>query len=174
MRCPKDNTKLKEFFFNGVNLDKCPKCSGMWFDPGELSKIMDERDGDLSWVHFELWAENKGFSNRKSERLCPRDEVYLVTARYLGVEIDICPKCHGIWLDKGEMTKIIDHLERSIDEKSVPSYIREIVKESGRAFFDPKHGIVEAHHVLILFKLMQYRVLAEHQSITGIISTLPT
>ncbi|MFG0304831.1 MAG: zf-TFIIB domain-containing protein [Phycisphaerales bacterium JB040] len=36
----------------------------------------------------------------------------LKIAERQGVEIDYCPKCRGIWLDRGELDKIIDRSER--------------------------------------------------------------
>lgn len=39
---------------------------------------------------------------------CPIDgETLLMTSRE-GVEIDYCPKCRGVWLDRGELDKIIE------------------------------------------------------------------
>lgn len=43
---------------------------------------------------------------------CPTDQNTLVMAERKGVEIDYCPQCRGVWLDRGELDKIID---RSID-----------------------------------------------------------
>lgn len=39
---------------------------------------------------------------------CPNCQEYLVLAEKQGIEIDYCPKCRGIWLDKGELEKIIE------------------------------------------------------------------
>ena len=40
---------------------------------------------------------------------CPMcNEVDLVMADRQGVEIDYCPKCRGVWLDRGELDKIIE------------------------------------------------------------------
>jgi Zn-finger nucleic acid-binding protein len=39
---------------------------------------------------------------------CPVDNETLVMADRSGVEIDYCPKCRGVWLDRGELDKIID------------------------------------------------------------------
>jgi len=39
---------------------------------------------------------------------CPVDNETLVMADRNGVEIDYCPKCRGVWLDRGELDKIID------------------------------------------------------------------
>jgi uncharacterized protein len=43
---------------------------------------------------------------------CPNCNETLVMADRQGVEIDYCPKCRGVWLDRGELDKII---ERSAD-----------------------------------------------------------
>lgn len=39
---------------------------------------------------------------------CPIDGETLVMSERHGVEIDYCPKCRGVWLDRGELDKIID------------------------------------------------------------------
>jgi Zn-finger nucleic acid-binding protein len=45
---------------------------------------------------------------------CPIDNADLVMAERQGIEIDYCPKCRGVWLDRGELDKII---ERSAAEE---------------------------------------------------------
>jgi len=40
--------------------------------------------------------------------LCPVCRVDLVLAHRQGIEIDYCPQCRGIWLDRGELDKIIE------------------------------------------------------------------
>lgn len=39
---------------------------------------------------------------------CPIDGAELKIAERQGVEIDYCPKCRGVWLDRGELDKIIE------------------------------------------------------------------
>lgn len=46
---------------------------------------------------------------------CPNCNETLVMTERQGVEIDYCPKCRGVWLDKGELDKII---ERSAENES--------------------------------------------------------
>jgi Zn-finger nucleic acid-binding protein len=46
---------------------------------------------------------------------CPSCIVELNITERQGVEIDYCPQCRGVWLDRGELDKII---ERSLDEAS--------------------------------------------------------
>ena len=45
---------------------------------------------------------------KEDKMLCPLDgETLLMTARE-GIEIDYCPRCRGVWLDRGELDKIIE------------------------------------------------------------------
>lgn len=39
---------------------------------------------------------------------CPICSVELVMSERQGIEIDYCPKCRGVWLDRGELDKIIE------------------------------------------------------------------
>ena len=46
---------------------------------------------------------------------CPTDGTVLVMSERSGIEIDYCPTCRGVWLDRGELDKII---ERSFTQPS--------------------------------------------------------
>lgn len=39
---------------------------------------------------------------------CPIDSTMLQITERQGIEIDYCPQCRGIWLDRGELDKLID------------------------------------------------------------------
>ena len=39
---------------------------------------------------------------------CPIDGTALVMSERSGIEIDYCPSCRGVWLDRGELDKIIE------------------------------------------------------------------
>ncbi len=42
---------------------------------------------------------------------CPTDNATLVMSERSGIEIDYCPECRGVWLDRGELDKIIDRAQ---------------------------------------------------------------
>ncbi len=48
---------------------------------------------------------------------CPVDNETLLMTQRDGVEIDYCPRCRGVWLDRGELDKII---ERSVSAATPP------------------------------------------------------
>lgn len=39
---------------------------------------------------------------------CPVDGEILTISERSGIEIDYCPQCRGVWLDRGELDKLID------------------------------------------------------------------
>ncbi|HBT94963.1 MAG TPA: hypothetical protein DEB24_02120 [Coriobacteriia bacterium] len=45
---------------------------------------------------------------------CPIDGATLLMTTRSGVEIDYCPECRGVWLDRGELDKIIEREESEI------------------------------------------------------------
>ena len=46
--------------------------------------------------------------------LCPTcDNVNLAMTDRQGIEIDYCPKCRGIWLDRGELDRLIERAEQA-------------------------------------------------------------
>ena len=57
---------------------------------------------------------------------CPQDGSTLVMSERSGVEIDYCPECRGVWLDRGELDKILDRNEREepLPQQGGPSHER--------------------------------------------------
>ena len=45
-------------------------------------------------------------------KTCPVCTTELTAADRQGVEIDYCPRCRGVWLDRGELEKLIDRSTR--------------------------------------------------------------
>ena len=53
---------------------------------------------------------------------CPIDSADLVMSERQGIEIDYCPKSRGVWLDRGELDKIIERSrEVSAPQAAPPS-----------------------------------------------------
>ena len=53
---------------------------------------------------------------------CPSDGTVLVMSERSGVEIDYCPTCRGVWLDRGELDKILERGAREFGaQQSAPA-----------------------------------------------------
>ena len=68
---------------------------------------------------------------------CPIDGTQLVMTERSGVEIDYCPQCRGVWLDRGELDKII---ERSAAQMAPPPPPQEGYRDPGRAPDSREYG----------------------------------
>lgn len=54
--------------------------------------------------------------------LCPIDQTTLVMSERKGIEIDYCPTCRGVWLDRGELDKVVDRsVETEIAAENRPA-----------------------------------------------------
>lgn len=117
--CPSCRTSLRVFRTGGVELDACPGCRGLWFDGGELGPIVTPRAiRDLLASARGRPGRCKGCGRRlENVSACPDCKaaapacpecglapLSLGTVR--GVELDVCPRCSGIWLDQGELVQL--------------------------------------------------------------------
>ena len=68
---------------------------------------------------------------------CPVCRVPLVMSDRQGVEIDYCPQCRGVWLDRGELDKII---ERSAPEAAPVAPAPRPAPEPHYGNHDPRYG----------------------------------
>ncbi|MCJ7603577.1 MAG: zf-TFIIB domain-containing protein [Desulfobulbaceae bacterium] len=62
--------------------------------------------------------------------------VDLLMSERQGVEIDYCPQCRGVWLDRGELDKVI--------ERSTPAQMPPVPEERNRMQESMKYG--DSHH----------------------------
>lgn len=103
MNCPKCQAELHEMRIEGVDLDFCSSCLGIWFDKDEMA-FMAELPVDVPD------ASESEKDARKTDDNCPRcGEIKLEEMTFAYMEdllIDRCPQCQGIWLDKGELPKV--------------------------------------------------------------------
>lgn len=69
--------------------------------------------------------------------LCPVCQTELMLADRQGIEIDYCPKCRGIWLDRGELDKLIERSDMRESYKSPTPLRREDDHDDGYTSHEP-------------------------------------
>jgi len=101
---------------NLVSLDCCPGCNGLWFDRGELEKLA-RIDDILSTLGKAV----------PTELSCPRCAHVLsehATEEAIGVNIDRCQDCGGVWLDRGELAAFQKRARKKRPERARPPEMR--------------------------------------------------
>jgi uncharacterized protein len=106
MHCPKCKTEaLAGVIVEGVTVDRCSACAGVWFDAEELSESLS---GEAQHVARLLKSSVSERADGKKGR-CPRDDSELMRV-YSSIDrsvvLDACGECRGVWLDGGEFEKL--------------------------------------------------------------------
>ena len=122
MKCPACGDNMRHRDKQGVEIDVCQRCGGVWLDASEFDEILGV-DGDRSveaalqelcpsvWSCRHCGEPLKGQQTCSgcgeiSQLSCPRDQSELQVVDALGVELDRCPSCSGLWVDGFERAKL--------------------------------------------------------------------
>lgn len=103
IECPKCwiTMRQEEVDVLGPNIiiDLCPECGGIWLDSGELNKLLKDRK-------LSNYLTKHIGTQSKSKLVCPRCGWLMDIETAENVEVDVCLKCSGVWLDYGELEKL--------------------------------------------------------------------
>src|SRR5215831_18172935 len=96
--CVKCTSVLDKSMIADVEVDLCPKCGGLWLDKGEISKLADMKDAELT----DLRAALIGHSGpppvpAETKQPCPACPGQLKEVVLGPVKVDYCSSCHGIF-----------------------------------------------------------------------------
>ncbi|MBS1722948.1 MAG: zf-TFIIB domain-containing protein [Armatimonadetes bacterium] len=94
-----------------VEVDVCGNCAGIWFDEGELMRVIKENPGQLEAIDARIAPADEQRKSAVVFRACPRCEIGLDSYRYLytsSVTLDSCSRCGGIFVEDGELAQIAD------------------------------------------------------------------
>ena len=114
MNCLNDCGPMSTLVYEGVEIDVCRNCIGVWLDDSELAEIVatKEREWPAGVIEGVLKVTGKmGVPSEEFDRdlSCPVCNQELGPVNYLansGVIINPCVNGHGVWLDNGELAKI--------------------------------------------------------------------
>jgi len=188
MKCPKCKKELSEKIkISDVKVERCSNCGGLWFEKDELRLAKDKKapearwldieieDKSINWLQFDLWKDKGKFKVKKEIKYCPVDEIPLYQVSYgdTPIEIDVCGVCQGVWLDKGEFKKIIDHVKDKAGYEILYNYAKNLALETSEIFIGPESVKSEVIDLLILIKLLKYKLMVQHPELVKLFAKLP-
>ena len=145
-------------------LDECPRCGGVWYETDELRLAKDAAAPDLNWLDFEFWKHEDQARLSNCETPCPSCNSALVSFAYgkTGVQVDVCPSCQGIWLDRGEFEKIVQALEDEATSMDLSDYLRAAITEAREVVTGPENRMSEWRDFKGVLHMMALRLWAQN------------
>ncbi|MCK5834722.1 MAG: zf-TFIIB domain-containing protein [Lentisphaeria bacterium] len=131
-------------------IEQCSSCYGLFFDPDELEALMNESTSEVYSIKLQkidkLSSENF-MEDKIVYRKCPICRTLMNRKNFggrSGIIIDIC-KDHGIWLDRGELSALLEWKQAGgqiLKEKAEAKR----VKKSGERAAQKHHEYVSEMH----------------------------
>jgi Zn-finger nucleic acid-binding protein len=129
--CVKCNSILDKATFQGLEVDLCPKCGGLWLDRGEISRASKLPQAELARLRALLTgAAGPPPVPTESVAPCPVCPGSLAEVMLGKVRVDYCSRCQGIFLDKGELEEAIGAV-RERDRNTSPESIVAAISSVG-------------------------------------------
>ncbi|MBX3365341.1 MAG: zf-TFIIB domain-containing protein [Phycisphaeraceae bacterium] len=109
--CPKCHIVMVRLDADGVAIDRCDKCGGVWLDAGELTMLL-KFSGDKKQLIEQI---DIGAATEEVQRhsvgimLCPRDKSAMNTVadrKQQHIEFEVCMVCCGVFFDAGELADL--------------------------------------------------------------------
>jgi Zn-finger nucleic acid-binding protein len=108
MKCPKCKSAFTKVTYEGIQIERCLSCHGMWFDALELKDLLKKKGSEKIDIGDE---RNFQKTNAIENYLCPKDGsqmIKMVDARQNHVWYESCGTCYGIFLDATEFKDLKD------------------------------------------------------------------
>ena len=109
MNCPNCSVTLVTMKRDGIDMEVCPSCRGMWLTRQEMEELEDEA--------FDLGDDKKGsrvFNSTADTRKCPEcgKPMNRSEYRFYDLEIDFCREGHGFWLEADEDKRVLELMKK--------------------------------------------------------------
>jgi Zn-finger nucleic acid-binding protein len=108
MRCPACKVQLTVMKYEGANVYHCGTCGGNMVNEQRLERICDAREINMPEAVRQKMMDIADEHHRPEKLWCMScgTEMDRIPFKFWNdIQIDRCPKCRNIWLDKGELEK---------------------------------------------------------------------
>ena len=132
MKCPVDKNDMIVVEHEKIEIDHCLRCSGVWFDSGELellTAVLKAEGTDLSYTELLTPHTAKTNEARRKCPICGRKMDKVSLGKEPKVLIDSCPQGDGLWFDAGELQQVLREMEPTETPAS-----RDVISFLGDAF----------------------------------------
>ena len=116
----------------GITIDRCPSCGGLWFDAQELDRCLLALYAEGS-PPPEARIPERGAGTRR----CPRCDRFMKTAGWTGLVLDRCPDCRGLFVEASEIMQM-ERAQPPMEASSIERRLHELMVSAGWALLYAK------------------------------------
>jgi len=109
VNCPVCREPLIVAEREGIELDACPWCRGLWFDAGELALLAEKMGRTLTVTDGGPLAEAVTSEKPRQCPRCDKSMGKITLGQSPSVLLDHCPT-HGLWFDHGELGSLVGQM----------------------------------------------------------------
>jgi len=113
LACVKCTSVLDKARVGDVEVDLCPSCGGLWLDHGEIERIGRGQSDEIERLRGALTGAITPDAASETTSACPACPGQLKEVVLGPVHVDYCQKCHGVFLDKGELDAAVTAVKGS-------------------------------------------------------------
>ena len=107
MRCPKCRSDMQQIMIDGIEVDRCSECHGLWFDGGELNTLRSkEAAAALDIGDMAVGKKQNEIEHYRCPR-CAGPMNRLVDPAQTHIWFERCGSCRGSFFDAGELTDLV-------------------------------------------------------------------
>jgi uncharacterized protein len=117
--CPKCQAPMEKVKFQDIEIDRCTKCRGLWFDMLEREHL-DALKGSATIDIGPAQKENRDKAVRINCPVCHTPMIRMVDLNNRNISYESCQVCYGLFYDAGEF--------REHKERHVFGFFRELFK----------------------------------------------
>jgi membrane associated rhomboid family serine protease/Zn-finger nucleic acid-binding protein len=136
MHCPRCTFPIEPAVTQGVEVDHCRRCHGTFFDAGEAPGAHGQGARFDTWR--ELWLSHEASA---STLQCPKDATpmlaHTVPMSDASILVDVCPRCHGMWLDRDEGKQLHAAVEGGVRGHGVGGYLFQFLTQLPLEVWNP-------------------------------------
>ena len=144
--CPRCEISLEVATYRDVQLDHCRRCGGTFLESGEEAAVLGEMFTPAKWMGFAVDS-----TLPEAGGACPADRQRMIVRSLelddAAVQVDFCPACNGLWLDKGECVSLRRILGKASQDPisgipeaaGIGSYFFQILTHLPLEVWNPRH-----------------------------------
>ncbi len=114
MKCYKCSSRMTRKALDGVLVDSCPTCEGIWLDGGELEMLKNGARKTTEEILLQARSEISREKRRlvTAHEMCPRCQQDKLHEKIVaGTALDTCASCGGLYFDWSELSKVLQRSE---------------------------------------------------------------